>query len=93
MSETAPRNLGREQGTLDKQTMNNTKRNIELSLTEGEASLIVLSLQHTVPELKSLNSRQELRRVFGDIDLDSSKEEISNKLSSAFGCKLGFEVQ
>ena len=73
--------------------MNNTKRNIELSLTEGEASLIVLSLQHTIPELKSLNSRQELRRVFVDIDLDNSKEEINNKLNSAFGCKLGFEVQ
>ena len=68
------------------------KRTVELNLTEGEATLIVLSLQHTIPELKSLNSRQELRRVFGYIDLDSSKEEISDKLSSAFGCKLWFEA-
>jgi len=69
------------------------KRTVELNLTEGEASLIVLSLQHTIPELKSLNSRQELRRAFGDIDLDNSKEEIGNKLNSAFGCRLGFEVR
>ena len=73
--------------------MDNTKRKVELLLTEGEASLIVLSLQHTISELKSLYSRQEFRRLFGDIDLDSSKEEISNKLNSAFGCELGFVVQ
>lgn len=72
--------------------MDNTKRKVELWLTEGEASLIVLSLQHTIPELKSLYSRQEFRRLFGDIDLDSSKEEIINKLDSAFGCELGFET-
>lgn len=50
------------------------KRTVELNLTEGEASLIALSLQHTVSKLKSLNSRQKLRRVFGDIECNHLNE-------------------
>ena len=68
--------------------MDNTKRKVELFLTEGEASLVTVALFHIAPRLKKYNTDEELEKVYGNSDVYGIVNRICRKLNKTFDGNL-----